>query len=264
MVQPLTFILGNKYQEIFSLIGTLFTFCLFILLLPTWIKFRWEKSQPWNTIGLTPPFQLENFIALVRGLFLAAFLILIVLITLFYGSWIKGFTVINFDQLLNAICLGLGVGFAEELIFRGWLLGEMVQLLGPRYGMIAQAAIFSLAHIRFKLPVHELTVLLLGLFFLGLILALRRSLDEGSLWGAIAFHGGLVGGWFLINTGAIEIAINTPTWLVGPGGIEPNPIGGLGAISTMLLILFYQRRAFDRAGRFFASTVKASSNEDSP
>ena len=27
--------------------------------------------------------------------------------------------------LLNSIALGLGVGFAEEIIFRGWLLEEL-------------------------------------------------------------------------------------------------------------------------------------------
>jgi len=26
-------------------------------------------------------------------------------------------------QVLNSLALGLGVGFAEELLFRGWLLG---------------------------------------------------------------------------------------------------------------------------------------------
>jgi len=50
--------------------------------------------------------------------------------------------------LLNAILLVVGIVFAEEIIFRGWLMEEMVLLFGLRKGIIFQSAIFSLAHYR--------------------------------------------------------------------------------------------------------------------
>ena len=264
IVQPISFIIGTKYTQSLSLIGTFITFFFFLLLLPRWIKIRWGNSKAWNAIGLYQPLKLRSFFVLLRGLLLAFSFIIIVLVPLSLGPWVQSVGGINLDQFLNAIFLGTFVGIAEELIFRGWLLGEMVQLLGSRNGVIVQSMIFSLAHIRFKLPFNELILLLLGLFLLGLILVLRRSLDQGSLWGAIGLHGGLVGGWFLINSGTIDIAENVPIWLVGPGASDPNPIGSLGAMISMALIIFYQRKDFAKTGRFFASTVKASSKVDSP
>ena len=53
------------------------------------------------------------------------------------------------DECLLLLCLG--VGFAEELIFRGWLWAELNQMLGSRRGAVAQASIFSLVHTRFNL-----------------------------------------------------------------------------------------------------------------
>ena len=263
-VQPFRLLGVNISSNDLSLIGTLVTFCLFIFLLPSWVKSRWHSSKPWVALGLHAPLELRSFLFVLRGSLVAWFLIIVALATIFSGAWLQISSLINFNQFLNAILLGLGVGLAEELIFRGWLLGELIQLLGPRLAIVIQAVIFSLAHIRFQLPFDELLILLLGLFLLGLLLGIRRSLDKGSLWGVIALHGGLVGGWFLVSNGFIDISANAPVWLVGPGVLTPNPIGGVGAISTMIMIIFYQRRAFNRSLGVFTETVRASSKGDRP
>ena len=264
VVQPLRLFWVNINSENLSLLGTVITFCFFLLSLPGWTRHRWGVVKPWVAIGLSEPFKLRTIIAFVKGFCLAFLLITVVLFSLWSGSWLKSFSVINLDQLINAIFLGIGVGIAEELIFRGWLLGEMIRLLGSRVGVFTQAVLFSLSHIRFQLPLSELIVLLFGLFLLGLVLGIRRSLDKGSLWGAIALHGGLVGGWFLINSGLILIDLNAPSWLVGPGGVNPNPIGGVGAIISLSLILFYERKALIGVGRSLDITVRASSKGQSP
>jgi membrane protease YdiL (CAAX protease family) len=78
---------------------------------------------------------------------------------------------------LNGLLLGLGVGFAEELLFRGWLLGELSLLLGGQRALGLQAALFSLVHTRFNLPLALLLPLLgglLGWLGLGLLLLARR------------------------------------------------------------------------------------------
>ncbi len=233
-------------------------------LLSGWVESRWKISRPWIAIGIANPTRTKNLFFFIRGVAWALFLILIVLGIYLCGPWEQSFQAITRDQLLNAVLLGSGVGFAEEVIFRGWLLGEMVQIVGIRSAIVIQAAIFSLAHIRFQIPLNELLLLLFGLFLLGVLLGLRRILDEGSLWGAIAFHGSLVGIWFVINSGLIEIASNTPFWLVGPGKADTNPMGGVVLILSMTLIVFYQRKAFVRAGGSFLETVRASSKGDAP
>jgi hypothetical protein len=87
--------------------------------------------------------------------------------------------------------------------------------------------LFSLVHARLDLGGAGLVGLLVGLGLLGLALALRRWVDGGLLWGAVGLHGGLVGGWFALEQGVLAIGADAPLWLVGPGGANPNPVGGL-------------------------------------
>ena len=78
--------------------------------------------------------------------------------------------------------------------------------------------------------------ILFGLFLLGILLSQIRIKDDNCLWGCAGLHGGLVGIWFLINHGLIEISKDAPMWLVGPGNINTNPLGGFLGI---LLLLFF-------------------------
>ena len=258
-VQPLMLIWGEINADTLSLIGTFLTFIYFILLLPSWMSSRWSQTKPWIYIGINSLKKINIIVSFFKGIWLSLLLILLVLFPLFCGSWIQDFDSISRFSFINAIALGLGVGIAEELIFRGWLMTEMCNLLGPRLGIIVQAIIFSLAHIRFKLDFLDLIPLLLGLFLLGIVLAIRRVIDNGSLWGSIGIHGGLVGIWFAINSGLINFSVNTPSWLIGPGEPIPNPIGGLVAITALIVIIIYQRNAFSRIGRFSFETFRASS-----
>ncbi len=246
-----------------SLIGTCLTFICFLFVLPTWIKFRWNNFNSWRALGLVSICKRKSIIYFFRGFLLSILLIFIVLIMIFLNSsdWIEGFSFIRFPYLLNSLSLGCGVGIAEELIFRGWLLGEVTLLLGPRYAIFIQSLIFSISHLRFTLSGTEMLFLFIGLFLLGIVFSLRRVLDNGSLWGCIGLHGGLVGLWFAINEGGlIRFSKQAPSWLIGPGAPAINPIGGCIGILSLGIMIFIQRKAFIRVGRFLVSTVKASSN----
>ena len=70
-------------------------------------------------------------------------------------------------------------------------------------GIIFQSAIFSLAHFRSDIGLLALIPFLTGLFLFGLVLTLRRTIDQGSLWGCIGLHGGLVGIWYLFDSGMV-------------------------------------------------------------
>ena len=64
--------------------------------------------------------------------------------------------------------------------------------------------------------------------------------DDNCLWGCAGLHGGLVGIWFLLNNGLVEISNEAPIWLVGPGNIPTNPLGGLYGISLLITsCIFY-------------------------
>ena len=234
---PLT-LLGLPTDQL-SLTGTALSFVLFLLVMPRWAALRWSEGQPWKRLGLVarkPRARVKNVISLGIGLLMSTALIgLIVSLLVFTGngSWRGN---LEFQAMLNCLLLALGVGFAEELIFRSWLWEELTKILGSRGGLLTQAALFSLVHTRFNLGFGPMLGLLTGLFLLGLILALLRLRDQGSLWGCIGLHGGLVGGWFLAHQNLLSIDPNAPIWLVGPGGPNANPLGGLVAILSLTAI----------------------------
>ena len=234
---PLT-LLGLPTDQL-SLTGTVLSFVLFLLVMPRWAALRWSEGQPWKRLGLVarkPRARVKNVISLGIGLLMSTALIgLIVSLLVFTGngSWRGN---LEIQAMLNCLLLALGVGFAEELIFRAWLWEELTKILGSRGGLLTQAALFSLVHTRFNLGFGPMLGLLTGLFLLGLILALLRLRDQGSLWGCIGLHGGLVGGWFLAHQNLLSIDPNAPMWLVGPGGPNANPLGGLVAILSLTAI----------------------------
>ena len=232
-----------------SLVGTVFSFLLFLLLMPRWIRLRWPSKQPWVALGLRglAPHHPSSFSVLFHGLLWSVFLLALIVLPLLLGHWAQFQRTDSVRLLLDAFVLLFGVGLAEELLFRGWLWEELNQLLGAKAGVISQAAIFSLVHTRFNMGVWPMMGLLSGLFLLGLVLALRRWLDHGSLWGCVGLHGGLISGWFLLEKNALQLSADAPAWLIGPGGNNSNPLGGLVAIGALTFLLWLQRTAFSKS-----------------
>ena len=203
-----------------------------VVSLPQRLKRQWGEGDPWRSLGVVGPWP-AALQALLRGLLKAAALLALVVIGLQSAGALSWPLQTSAAVLLNGLVLALGVGFAEELLFRGWLLGELGLQLGRQRALWLQAALFSLVHTRFNLPLLPLLGLLGGLLLLGLALGLQRRSDGGLLWGALGLHGGLVGGWFVLNQGLIALQPGTPSWLSGPA----NPIGGgLGWLGLGLLL----------------------------
>jgi membrane protease YdiL (CAAX protease family) len=184
----------------------------------------------------------------VRGLLKALLLLALVATGLILAGQAQWLGELKGALLLNGLLLLAGVGFAEELLFRGWLWGEIELQVGARKALFLQALIFALLHPWYRAPGLEGLGLLGGLILLGLALALQRRADAGSLWGAIGLHGGLVGGWFLVQKGLLQISPAAPAWLVGPGGADINPIGGLIGWVGLGGLLWARRRWWRKAG----------------
>ena len=236
------FLLGVDKENL-SLIGTIFTFLIYVFSLPKWFKLRWGINNTWTLLGINKIDKNINlFIFFLRGFLLSIILISVILIPIMWTKWGYWIGTISPDTFINAIFLILGVGFAEELIFRGWLLEELKKQFGLKKAILGQAFIFSIVHIGFDLPFLQMLSILSGLFLLGILLSFVRLKDKNSLWGCIGLHGGLVGLWFITNNGLLEISKNSPKWLVGPGTINTNPLGGIFGISLMALFCFLNFR----------------------
>jgi hypothetical protein len=224
-----------------DLAGAVIALVLLLVSLPWRLRQAWGSSTPWRTLGLaTSPARAGR--ALLRGLLKALLLLGGVCAVLLLSGQARWSGSLGMAQLLNAVALLLGVGFAEELLFRGWLLGELELLAGTQRALGWQAAVFALVHPWYRLGGIEAIALLIGLVLLGLVLALQRRADGGVLWGAVGLHGGLVGGWFALQAGLIQIAPTAPAWLSGPGGSSPNPIGSLVGWLGLAILLLVRRR----------------------
>ena len=232
-------------KESLSLTGTIFTFLIFVFSLPKWFYLRWGFNNTWTLLGINNSERNENlFFYFFRGFLLSIILLSLILVPIMAiqsGYWIGK---ISLDIILNSIFLIVGIGFAEELIFRGWLLEEFKNQFGLKKAIIIQATLFSIVHIGFDLPLWQMISILIGLFLLGILLSLIRLKDNNSLWGCIGLHGGIVGLWFITNNGLLFISKDSPTWLVGPGTINTNPLGGLYGISLMIIFCFFYLPSF--------------------
>ena len=224
-------------KENLSLIGTVFTFLIFVFSMPRWFELRWGLCNTWILLGINKIGERRNIIFyFFKGFLFSVILLSLILIPLInygWGSWVG---IISPQILLNAILLLIGIGFAEELIFRGWLLEELKNQFGLKKGLIFQSLMFSIVHIGFNLPLWQMLSILTGLFLLGIFLAFVRLKNDDSLWVCIGLHGGLVGGWFLVNNGLFDLSKDVPIWLVGPGNINTNPLGGFWGISLLFFL----------------------------
>ena len=127
---------------------------------------------------------------------------------------------------------------------------ELKNQFGLKRAIIGQALIFSIVHIGFDLPFLQMLSILTGLFLLGILLSLVRLKDKNSLWGCIGLQGGLVGLWFITNNGLLAISKNSPKWLVGPGIINTNPLGGIFGISLIAIFCFLIFRLLREKSKF--------------
>lgn len=127
---------------------------------------------------------------------------------------------------LEGLAIAVGVGFAEELLFRGWLLDELERDYSTTSAIWISAVIFALLH--FLKPLAEIWRTLPqfpALIALGLILAWAKRSHQMRLGIAIGIHAGLVWGYYLIQVGGlVEYTQSVPTWITG---IDGNPLAGL-------------------------------------
>ena len=239
--RPLALLAPSWRPDQLDLAGVSLALVLLLVSLPWRLRRAWGCSTPWSRLGLSGP-ATACALAWLRGLLKALVLLSGVCAMLLLSGQARWQGGLSAAQVLNALGLLIGVGFAEELLFRGWLWGELEGQMANRRAMGVQAAVFALLHPWYRLPALPAIALLIGLVLLGLALALQRRADHGLLWGAIGLHGGLVGGWFALQAGPLQLAAQAPAWLVGAGGAAANPIGSLPGWLGLGLLLWSRRR----------------------
>ncbi|WP_315855594.1 CPBP family intramembrane glutamic endopeptidase [Synechococcus sp. RedBA-s] len=233
-----------------NLLGTGLAFALLLVTLPLRLGQVWGERRPWRALGIAVGWSV-GLRSLLRGLLKALLLLLFVaglLLISGQARWSGGLTP---AEMVNAVLLILGVGIAEELVFRGWLWGELSQRLGggaqaDQRALIAQAAVFSLAHTRFNLGIAPMAGLLVGLLLLGLVFPAVRATSDRA-------HGADLAGW------PRRRRSQSDRWAAGLGRTGRPALG-----EAALLVNRHQRTAVAKARRPSTGACRASSSGARP
>lgn len=228
----------------------------FLAIIRPWGRWLHHDPQILRTYGLGFGPESRRELLLGFGLGLTSLLLLFGLCGLLgWVSWQMpslGLGRIALEGLLVAV----GVGLAEELVFRGWILDELERDYRPQTALWANSLAYALLHFIKPLPeVIRTAPQFPGLVLLGMILVwMKRSTQShrrttvslltrpGRLALPIGFHAGIVWGYYLGNVGKlVQLSPLGPEWLIG---IDGNPLAGaMGLLCLGGLALYWQRRA---------------------
>ncbi len=218
--------------------GLLFIECLFLL--HFWHKYIYNQSRFWQHYGLS--FQRLNGIYLLNGLSIG----LLFTFALFILEAILGLIEFHSHQILwgklifEGFLTGLGVGFAEEFFFRGWLLNELEKDYSQVISLWINTILFASLH--FIKPWSEIIRTFPqfpGLILLGLILVQARRSHRNLLGISIGLHAGLVWGYYIINVGNLVQYSDKISPLIT--GVDGNPLAGVMGLLLLSFLLIIIR-----------------------
>ncbi|HEY9876113.1 MAG TPA: type II CAAX endopeptidase family protein [Candidatus Obscuribacterales bacterium] len=216
-------------------------FVEFLLLLRVWGKKVYGQPHLLKRYGLERTRQ--NGIELLTGLSIGVLLVL----SLFGFEGQLGWLVWQPPSMflprliLEGLLSALGVGFAEELVFRGWLLDELQRDYRPNIALWTDASLFAVLH--FIKPFSEILRTFPqfpGLLLLGLTLVWAKRRHRGRIGISIGLHAGLVWGYYIINVGQMTKYTNSVSdWITG---VDKNPLAGLMGLLFLGAIAFWMKR----------------------
>ncbi len=228
-------------RNLVTILTMVLLYAEFIFLVRFWGKKVYRVPQPLQNYGLKVTQQ--NAKELFSGLSLG----LVVTFSLFGLEGQLGWLLWQHSPaflprvILEGLASALGIGFAEELLFRGWLLDELQRDYRPRVAMQADATIFALLH--YIKPFGEILRTWTGFpgrLLLGLALVWAKRSNRGRLGLPIGIHAGLVWGYYIINVGQLaKYSGHVPDWITG---IDQNPLAGVTGILFLSAIAFWMRQ----------------------
>lgn len=211
--------------------------------LPRWGDYIHHWPHPFQRCGLI--FQLQT----ARDLALALAIGLLGVFALFGLETLLGWAAPTAPDprlarfILEGFLMALAVGFAEEMLFRGWLLAELEKNYSSKAALAMCALFFALTH--FIKPWAEIVRTFpqfFGLVALGVALVWARRSPTGSTRGdnptrlgyPIGLHAGLIWGYYIVNVGGLSKYTGlVPEWVTG---IDSNPLAGLLGVALLSLI----------------------------
>ncbi len=231
------FFLGTEDANLTTIVTMAILFIIFLFLVPAWGKKIYDNPSVFKSYGLVN--SKTNFIYLCKGLIIGfSFTWLLFAVESVLG-WVsfQAPSMALKSLILEGCLSGLGVAFAEELFFRGWLLFEIERDFALSISSGINSLIFALLH--FIKPLSEIirtSVTFPALVLLGYILIVAKRSHKNLLGISIGIHGGLVWAYYLINVGQIvKYNDKVPVWITG---IDQNPIAGIMGLIFLSGLLY--------------------------
>ncbi|BAY40360.1 abortive infection protein [Nostoc sp. NIES-2111] len=238
---PIYLLVGDTNLE--SILTIVLLYVEFIFLLRLWGKNVYQQPQILWHYGLQ--FTQINGIELLCGLGMGLINIVILFGIQGFLGWLiwQQPTILLLKIILEGFFVGLGVGFAEELLFRGWLLNELERDYNSSFALWIDAVTFAALHfIRPLEAIIQTFPQFPALVLLGLTQVWGKRWRKGRLGLPIGLHGGLVWGYYIINVGGlIQYTGQVPNWVTG---VNNNPLQGvMGVVFMSVLALWMQRQS---------------------
>lgn len=238
---PIYLLLNDKDENLTTILTMAILFIVFLFLVKFWGKYIYDNSSIFNTYGLVG--NRRNLTYLGKGLILGFTLTWLLFFLEFIFGWVKfqapSLPIIKL--VLEGFLSAIGIGFAEELFFRGWLLSELERDYQPQISSTIDSAIFAIAH--FIKPLSEIIRTLVSfpaLILLGFTLVWAKRSHKNLLGICIGLHSGLVWGYYVLNVGRMLTYTEVvPDWITG---IDQNPIAGIMGLSFLGILGYIIRQ----------------------
>ena len=211
---------------------------MFLVMLPWWNRAVYGRKKPFGFFGLVA--NQRSLFGFLQGWGMGfSSLLLLYFIQGLLGLLEWQPVSMPLEQLLGGGLLSsVGVGFIEELVFRGWILTELEADYSLAVSLWSNALLFAIIHF-----VKPLSVMLAmfpqfpGLTVLGLLLVWAKRSQQNLLGVSIGLHAGIIGVVYLVDVGKMVKYTNlAPAWITGAG----TPAAGLmGIIGLLSLASFF-------------------------
>lgn len=192
-----------------------------------WGKWIHDRSDIYSDYGLGK--SNKNIREFANGLAVGFWVCLSLFIFEALFGWLEIVASPSLLTISEGLLSAVGIGLAEELLFRGWLLDELQRDYGKKASIYLSATVFALAH--FLKPIEEIirtAITFPALLLLGIALVLAKYQYGDRLGISIGIHAGLVWGYYIVNVGQlIEYTNQVPVWVTG---IDGNPIAGISGL----------------------------------
>lgn len=211
-----------------SIISLLILYAFFLILVRYWGQHVHHQPQILRSYGLE--FSRRNGLHVLRGLGIGLGSVLLLLSFETLVGWIqwRSPSLTTIQVVIEGLIVTLALGFAEELLFRGWMLDELQRDYAPPVALWADAILYAGLHLRLS------TFPALVLLGVALVWAKRSHMvtrlgKRYNLLGLpIGLHAGLVWGNYIVEVGKlIQYSDRVPAWITG---IDRNPLAGLVGI----------------------------------